>query len=102
MPLRPEYPLKITINGRMVNRVVIDQHYRENHAESVTDELILELVKELDGGIFPIEKIVDEFEYFAVEPVVYEDRPYRIILVLCISDDYLGVINAFRIDGSPS
>lgn len=95
---RPEYPLKLTINSRKLSRVVIDQHYRERHSESITDQLILELVRELDGRNFPIERVNGEFSYFTVEPVFREDKPYRLILLLCLSDDYLGVINAFRVD----
>jgi hypothetical protein len=81
-----------------VSRVVIDQHYRENHAESVNDELILQLVRELDGKTFPVELVRGEFEYFTAEPVQVADKPYRLVLVLCVSDDYLGVINAFRVN----
>jgi hypothetical protein len=94
---RPEYSLRVTVNDRALNRVVIDQHYRENHADSVNDELILRLVRELDGKTFPIELTRGEFQYFTAAPVQYADKPYRLVLVLCVSDDYLGVINAFRI-----
>lgn len=95
---RPEYLLRLTINGRLLNRVVIDQHYRERHAESIDDALILRLVKELDGRTFPVEAFRGDFEYFAVEPVQLEDKPYRLVLVLCVVEDYLGVVNAFRVN----
>lgn len=39
-----------------------------------------------------------EFSYFTVEPVLREEKPYRLILLLCFSDDYLGVINAYRVN----
>ena len=64
----------------------------------MNDPLILELVKNLDGGIYPIEDEVDGFQYFTVEPVKFESKPYRVILVLCIHDDFLGVVNAFRVN----
>jgi len=95
---RPEYPLKITINGRNLNRVVIDQHYRLKHGQSMNDEIILDLVKTLDGKKFPPEKIQGENEYFTVEPVYRLEKPYRVVLVLCLTDDYLGVVNAFRVN----
>lgn len=38
-----------------------------------------------------------DFEYLRVEPVELDDKPYRLVLVLCIHDDYLGVVNAFRV-----
>jgi len=71
---RPEYPLRITINERVLTRVVISQHYKENHAESITDEIILELVKELDGGTFVIERSQDGFECFKADRVVYQSK----------------------------
>ncbi len=95
---RPEYDLRININGRNLNRVIIDQHYKEKYAESVNDQLILDLIQTLDGRTFPIEEVHGEFQYFSVEPVLRDNSPYRLVLLICIFDDYLGVINAFRID----
>lgn len=95
---RPEYNLRININGRNLNRVIIDQHYKEKHAESVNDQLILDLIQTLVGRTFPIEEVHGEFQYFTVEPVLKDNSPYRLVLLICISDDYLGVINAFRVD----
>lgn len=96
--MKTEYPVKLVFNGSAIRRVVIDQHYRENHSESMNDVLILELVKSLDGGNYPMEAENDGFQYFTVEPVVYQEMPYRVVLVLCISDDFLGVVNAFRVN----
>lgn len=93
---RNEYELRITINHRQLVRVIIDQHYREKHSD-LSDDLILKLVKTLDGGNYDIERSDGEFEYFAVEPVYLENKLYRVVLALCIWDDYLGVVNAFRI-----
>lgn len=95
---RPEYSLKIDINGRELTRVIIDQHYKEKHAESITDELILDLIPTLNGKTFPIEEVHGEFQYFTVEPILKDNSPYRLVLLICITDDYLGVINAFRVD----
>lgn len=93
---RPEYSLKITVNGRQLNRVVIDQHYKENHPE-LNDQLILELVKELNGKTYDAEAVRGDFEYFRVEPLEMNSKPYRLIFLLCIGDDFLGVVNAFRV-----
>lgn len=93
---RPEYSLKITVNGRQLNRVVIDQHYKENHSE-LNDQLILELVKELDGKTYDAEAVRGDFEYFRVEPLEVNTKPHRLIFLLCIGDDFLGVVNAFRV-----
>lgn len=96
MNKRNEYPLSIKINNRRLSRVTIDQHYRLNHPD-VSDDLILKLIQEIDGEIFDIEIEKNGFEYFAVEPVAYSDKPYRLVLLLCVHDDFLGVINAFRV-----
>jgi hypothetical protein len=95
---RKEYKTSLKINGKNINSIIIDRHYRIKHKDTVDDGLILELVKKLDNGIFRIEKSNGDFQYFAVEPV-YDDRenPYRLVLLLCASDDYIGVINAFRV-----
>lgn len=93
---RTEYPLKIVINKRELLRVVIDQHYKIKHPE-INDELIIELVKTQDGAILNIDEQKDGFQYFTIEPVEYMDKPYRLILLLCIHDDFLGVVNAFRV-----
>jgi hypothetical protein len=93
---RPEYPIQLTINGKRISRIVIDQHYKEKHAD-LNDELILRLVTQLDQLTIPIEMTRGEFDYFSVEPVFLDEKRYRLILVMCISDDYLGVVNAFRV-----
>lgn len=92
---RIEYRLSLRINGRLLSRVIIDQHYKLKHP-NISDELILELVKTLNDEDFEIQEKKGSFEYFAVEPVWLDEEPYRLILVLCMDDDYLGVINAFR------
>lgn len=97
MEERREYKHRIKINGRSLGRVIIDQHYRLKHGGVINDKLILELVDELNDQTFPVQSRRDEFEYFAVEPIYRNRSPYRLVLVLCITDDYLGVINAFRV-----
>ncbi len=92
---RKEYPLKLLINGKHLSRVLIDQHYKLKHPE-MTDELILKLVKILNNGDFEIEIRKGPYEYFAVEPVYLIRKSYRLVLLLCVGEDFLGVINAFR------
>jgi len=96
MTKRKEYPLEVTINNRKLSRVVIDQHYQLNHPD-MNDDLILELVKTINCRSFPIEEEKDGFEYFTVEPVDFKNRPHRLILLLYLHDDFLGVVNAFRV-----
>lgn len=96
MSKRNEYPSELMINGRFLSRVVIDQHYQLKHPE-ISDKLILKLIEQLNEGNFPIEEEKSGYEYFAVEPVTYEDKPYRLVLLLYVHDDFLGVVNAFRV-----
>ena len=63
---RPEYPLEITINEQKISRVIIDQHYREKHTD-LDDEMILEMVRSLNGESFPIETAQGDYEYFRVQ-----------------------------------
>ena len=93
---RKEYDFKVVINGRSLSRVIIDQHYKDKHRE-VTDEIILSLIREINGENYDIESESNGFQYFTVEPVLYEEKPYRLILLLCIHDDFLGVVNAFTV-----
>lgn len=85
---RNEYPLRIRLNGLILNQVIIDQHYKEKHPD-VTDEIILELVKQLDKKTYTVEIEADGFQYFRVEPVFYNQAPYRLVLLLCVGEDYL-------------
>ena len=96
MSARTEYIADVEINGRRFSRVIIDQHYQSNHPE-MNDHLILALVKKLHGSHFSIEEKKDEFEYFTVEPILYKNKPYRLVLLLHAYDHFLGVINAFRV-----
>ena len=98
MSIRNEYRLKITINEHKITRIIIDQHYKLKHSQSINDQIILELVKKLDGDILPVDKEEDGYLYFRVEPVIKDRAPYRLVLVIYIHDDFLGVINAFRVE----
>ena len=99
MSVRNEYNLSLIVNGKNLSKVVIDQHYKAKHSE-VTDEIILSLILEISGNNYDIESEKNGFQYFTVEPVFHEDKPYRLILLLCIHDDFIGVINAFRVQRS--
>lgn len=96
---RKEYSLQLTINHHQIQRVIIDQHYKIKHPD-VTDEIILALIRTIDGEDYPIEAERGDFQYFAAEPVFNDESPYRLVMVLCVFEDYLGVINAFRVDRS--
>jgi hypothetical protein len=96
--VRRRYPKKITINERQLVEVVIDDHYEGKHKSSVSDEVILELVADLDGKDFQAKTIgADGFEYYSTEPIVYEEKPYRLVWLLHPEENYVGVVNCFRV-----
>ncbi len=99
--MRREYPLKLTLNGRSIRRVLIDSHYEVRHAGSITDALILKLVRLLDGEEREVEAVTPSgYEVFRVDPIYWEDKTYRLVITLPPPNrgsDYLGVINAFRV-----
>ena len=93
---RIEYNLKLSINQRSLSKVVIDQHYRRNHPE-MSDALILELIDCINNCSWSVDDEKDGFQYFAIEPVFHKNKPYRLVLLLHVEDNFLGVVNAFRV-----
>lgn len=91
---RREYLMKMIFNKRSFNRIIIDSHYEEKHPE-IDDELILEIIKLLDGKVIDVAHESDGFKYFAHE-LYYLEKPYRIVLTYT-DEDFLGVINTFRV-----
>jgi len=45
-------PSPLLVNVLQITHVVIGRHYREKHAVYMTDELVLDLVRALDGSSF--------------------------------------------------
>ena len=96
MSARRVYPILIHVNGRLVNKVIIDSHYKQKHSESIDDKIILELVRQLDDGTFTPEVERDGFQYFKTDPILLNDVNYRLIWLMENTEIYIGVINAFR------
>jgi hypothetical protein len=55
------------------------------------------MVKEINGGNFEIEVERNRFQYFTIEPVFYKNLPFRLVLLMHEDEDFLGVINVFRV-----
>ncbi len=92
---RRSYEMLLTVNGRLINEVVIDSHYEINHPD-MNDALILDLVRTLDGKEFQPGEIDGEWEFFMLDRIDYAGNQYR--LVWCMREHclFIGVINAFR------
>ena len=91
---RRPHPLLVTLNKRRFDRLLIDPHYEEKHPD-MTDEIIIELVKQLNETESEPVSVSDGFTYLACE-IVWQGKPYRIVLTYC-EESFLGVINAFRV-----
>ena len=95
MSERRAYRLSLTVNGRQVNEVVIDPHYETKHAD-ISDALILELVKGLDGKEFQPDERDGEWEFFMLDRMEHRGRQYRLIWCMRNGSPLLGVVNCFR------
>jgi hypothetical protein len=77
------YPLvkPIIVNGRKIVEIVISSHYEKNHSAYMKDKTILEIVKMLDGGTFPVEdrKTNPDRDFFMLDNILYQDKFYRLV-----------------------
>lgn len=93
---RRQYTLHITVNGILITKLIIDPHYEEKHAESVNDEIILELVKTLDNKFFDPDDEKTPYSYFVTDKIEHNGKWYKLIWLLEDHEIYIGVINAYR------
>ena len=91
-----EYDISITVNDVKINKVIIDPHYELKHAESITDELIIELVKKLDGIEIEPQEIDEPFAYYVRDQLKYQGKMYKLIWLMEDHQIYIGIVNAYR------
>ncbi len=88
---------KVKVNHRVFTKVVIDPHYQENHGDSINDQIILALVKMLNGEVHLAQTKDDQgFEYFVREDLYYQNKSYRLIWLTHEDEIFIGVVNAYR------
>jgi hypothetical protein len=94
--MRRNYAIRVFVNRRWFNEVIIDPHYEKSHRGSINDELILELVKTLHKGEFEIDSSdALGFEYHKTE-LILKGKPYRLIWLTHPDEEFIGVRTVFR------
>ncbi len=93
---RREYKIDIKVNYIRINKVIIDTHFELKHSISINDELILQLVKQLDGEVIEPDREDPPFSYFKSDKMNINGKLYKLIWLLEEDQIYIGVINAYR------
>jgi hypothetical protein len=68
----------IIVNSIKVSHVIIDDHYKEKHGDYMSDSLILNLVKLLDGRKEAPDDVFGGYSYFATL-VELDEKQYRLV-----------------------
>lgn len=92
---RREYAIDIFFNGINIKKVIIDPHFELKHSKSINDEIILQLVKKLDGELLIPDDIKPPYSYF-VEEIILNSKRYKMIWLIEDEQIYIGVVNAYR------
>lgn len=93
---RKEYAVELVINGKKIEKVVIDSHYEEKHSAVINDVMILKLVDLLKNEFHDVNDYKFPFKYYVSNRLEIEDKLYRIIWLLEENKSYIGILNAFR------
>lgn len=74
----------IIVNGQKIDKIVISPHHEKNHSAYMKDEIILDLVKKLNGKCFPVEdyKTNPNREFFMLDNIPYQNKFYRLVWCL--------------------
>lgn len=93
---RREYDIDILVNRRRITKVIIDSHYEKKHSATVDDQIILKLVKTLDGEIIEPDAEDPPYSYFSQDRIEVDGKFYKLIWLLEDDELYVGVVNAYR------
>lgn len=93
------YDISVVVNGIKISQLIIDPHYLLKHGDSVSDEVIIDLVKMLDGREFSPDKLGSNgFLYFVEDRMKYCGKTYKLIWLLKDDEIFIGVVNCYRRD----
>ncbi len=96
MMKRREYAISIVVNQKKITKLIIDPHFEEKHAASITDDIIIELVKTLDGQFIEPDDENLPFSYFSTDKIELNGKFYKLVWLLEDDQIYIGVVNAYR------
>ncbi len=90
------YSIEIVLNEIQFKVLLIDSHYELNHKESMSDEIIIELVGTLHSLILDEQARSSSGYSFYQTDVEYKGKSYRLVLTMPPDYSFLGVRNAYR------
>ncbi len=82
-------------NDELYPELLIDPHFEVKHSASISDDLIIKLVRRLHLSDFELSGTKSGYGYYKVN-AEYLGKLYRLILVVPLHREYLGVRNAHR------
>ena len=89
------YEFNLILNDIHFTEIWIDPHYEARHSESISDDLILDLLTKLNRGSIEHQAESNGFRYYRTD-LEHKKKLYRMVLVIPLDNSYLGVRNAFR------
>ncbi len=93
---RREYDIDIVVNRRRITKVIIDSHYENKHSATIDDQIVLKLVKTLDGEIIEPDTEDPPYSYFSQDRIELDGKFYKLIWLLEDDELYVGVVNVYR------
>lgn len=94
--MRREYDVCLTIDDRLILKVIIDSHYEKKHGNSISDAIILELVRTLSHKEFDAIDEHERFSYFVEDKISFAGKLYKLIWLFEEHQTYIGIVNAYR------
>ena len=94
--MRRIYKVSLIVNECFINQIVIDSHYELKHSESINDQIILNLVLLLNNTYVHPVSVKDEYSYFVTE-MILATKSYRLVWLYERLENYIGIINAYRV-----
>lgn len=70
MKRRRSYKMHLVVNGGSIEEVVFDRHYEVKHPD-IDDELILKLVRRLDGKEFQPDARHGVWQFYVLDRIEY-------------------------------